>query len=273
MKNRNLAQSDNWGTPLDFYKELDKEYNFDFDPCPLNHDINKWDGLEIEWGKRNFINPPYRRNLKEAFVKKAISESKKGKLCVMLLPVSTSTKLFHDFILPNKTKIKFIKGRIHFIGINTFGELVTNKAGMHDSMIVVFDGRQGIGKTIEESAARLLDSVNELFDIPIVGKEYNYFDNGVYCSNRMYKVKIKEVIPFKDASKELKETFKDKSEYSPKVYNNKTDYFVTATLVDNSDYLNKNIEICFVRGAYDIKWFSLDEEWAGELDVDGSITK
>lgn len=137
MKNRNLKNSDNWETPKEFFNKLNEEFNFDFDPCPINHDINLWNGLEIEWGKRNFINPPYSRKLKEAFVKKAIKESKKGKLCVLLLPVSTSTKLFHDFILPNKKEIRFIKGRIKFIGFNTFGEKVTNKCGMHDSMIVV----------------------------------------------------------------------------------------------------------------------------------------
>tara|TARA_R100000234_G_scaffold60060_1_gene36384 strand:- start:2119 stop:2538 length:420 start_codon:yes stop_codon:yes gene_type:complete len=138
MKNRNLDNHDNWATPNDLYDKLDQEFNFDFDPCPLFSDF---DGLKIDWGKRNFINPPYSRRLKEAFVKKAIDESDKGKLCVMLLPVSTSTVLFHDFIQPNANEIRFIRGRVRFIGINSFGEKVTNKAGMHDSMIVVFKGK------------------------------------------------------------------------------------------------------------------------------------
>ncbi len=137
MKNRNLVHSDNWETPSYIYDELNKEFDFDFDPCPINHDISKWDGLKVEWGNRNFINPPYSRKLKEAFVKKAIEQSKKGKLCVLLLPVSTSTVLFHDYILPNKKEIRFIKGRVKFIGYNTYGEKVSNKAGMHDSMIVI----------------------------------------------------------------------------------------------------------------------------------------
>ena len=94
--------------------------------------------------ERNFINPPYSRKLKESFVIKAIEESKKGKLCVMLLPVSTSTKLFHEWILPNQKNIRFIKGRVKFSGKNTKGELVSDKAGMHDSMVVVFDGRNNL---------------------------------------------------------------------------------------------------------------------------------
>ena len=144
MKNRNLNNSDNWETPKDLYDKLNKEFNFDFDPCPLNSGKIKPenDGLLIEWGQSNFINPPYSRKLKEDFVKKAIKESKKGKTCVLLLPVSTSTKLFHDYILPNKTEIRFIKGRVKFIGVNTYGEKVSNRCGMHDSMIVIFKGEQ-----------------------------------------------------------------------------------------------------------------------------------
>ena len=138
MKNRNLIHSDNWATPEALYSELNKKYNFDYDPCPLNGT----DGLTKEWGKRNFVNPPYSRKLKEAFVMKAIEEGKKGKLCVMLLPVSTSTKLFHEAIHPNANEIRFVKGRVKFVGVNTKGELVDNKAPMHDSMIVVFGGRK-----------------------------------------------------------------------------------------------------------------------------------
>jgi site-specific DNA-methyltransferase (adenine-specific) len=140
MKNRNINNHDNWETPLYLYDELNKEFNFDFDPCPICFDeiTPDKDGLLIEWGQRNFVNPPYSRKLKEAFVKKAIEESKKGKLCVCLLPVSTSTILFHDYILPNAHDIRFLKGRVKFIGYNTFGEKVNNVAGMHDSMIVIF---------------------------------------------------------------------------------------------------------------------------------------
>ena len=150
MKNRNLDHSDNWATPKEFYDKLNQEFSFDFDPCPLNlgEITPENDGLLIEWGLSNFVNPPYSRDLKEKFVIKAIEESKKGKLCVMLLPVSTSTKLFHDHILPNQKEIRFIKGRIKFLGINTKGEYVTNKAPMHDSMIIVF-GSKNIDQRIK----------------------------------------------------------------------------------------------------------------------------
>lgn len=139
MKNRNLKNSDHWKTPDDLYDKLNDEFNFDFDPCPLHAEF---DGLICEWGDRNFINPPYSQKLKEAFIKKASEEADKGKICVLLLPVSTSTKIFHEVILYRKrcgnAEIRFIKGRVKFEGINTFGEKVSNKCGMHDSMIVIF---------------------------------------------------------------------------------------------------------------------------------------
>jgi len=128
---------DNWETPkeiLDYIKEKYFKGKEFFDPCPLNSTFN---GLNMEWKERNYINPPYNRKDKELFIVMALNESRKGKHCVMLLPVSTSTKIFHKIILPN-CNIEFLKGRVKFIGINTKGEKVTNKCGMHDSMIVEF---------------------------------------------------------------------------------------------------------------------------------------
>ena len=140
MKNRNINSGDDWRTPYDLYKKLDQEFNFDFDTCPFMHNLSEWNGLKIEWGKSNFVNPPYSRKLKEAFIMKAFQEYRKGKNVVMLLPVSTSTKIFHEVILPN-CEIRFLRGRVKFEGINTKGELVNNKCGMHDSMICIFKKR------------------------------------------------------------------------------------------------------------------------------------
>ena len=92
------------------------------------------------YGGCNFINPPYSQKLKEAFVRRALEESKQGKTCVLLLPVSTSTKLFHEVILPNAKKIEFVKGRLKFEQKNEAGDFVSKGCGQHDSMIVVFSG-------------------------------------------------------------------------------------------------------------------------------------
>lgn len=142
MKNRNfcnvnLPEKDDWKTPDYFYNEINKEFNFNFDPCPYKHNLAEWNGLKIEWGTRCFVNPPYSRKLKEAFIRKAVEEWKKGKLIVMLLPVSTSTIIFHECIY-HYAEIRFLKGRLKFLGRNTKGEYVYNKCGMHDSMLVIF---------------------------------------------------------------------------------------------------------------------------------------
>ena len=40
------AFHNNYATPKYIYEPLDAEFNFDFDPCPLNHNIEEWDGLQ-----------------------------------------------------------------------------------------------------------------------------------------------------------------------------------------------------------------------------------
>jgi len=134
------AENSHWATPKEFYNSLYRKYHFDFDPCPLHHDLKLWDGLKIEWGKRNFVNSQWDRKTKEAFIHKALVESRKGKLCVLLLPVSTSTDIFHEVIWKNALKIRFIHRRLCFEGINSYGQYVTESTGRKDHMIVVFRG-------------------------------------------------------------------------------------------------------------------------------------
>lgn len=149
MNKIHINNDDNYATPPEFYNNLNLRFNFDFDPCPYNENEIIVDGLNIEWGKSNFVNPPYSRKLKELFIKKGIEEMKKGKLCVFLIPVSTSTNLFHNLIKPNATSIEFIKGRIKFGKLDKDGNFyyLKNKegkiqSGTKDSMIVIFDGNK-----------------------------------------------------------------------------------------------------------------------------------
>ena len=155
MKKIHINNDNNWATPPSFFAQLNKEYQFDFDPCPYCEGEIEVDGLKIEWGKSNFVNPPYSQKLKEAFIKKGIQEAKKGKLCVFLIPVSTSTKLFHKYIKNNATKIVFIEGRIKFGKLDKNGNfyIPLNKkgktqSGTKDSMLVVFDGRSSLNNKI-----------------------------------------------------------------------------------------------------------------------------
>ena len=74
-------------------------------------------------------------------LQKAFDEWRKGKTCVLLIPVATSTKQFHDLILPH-AEIRFLRGRVAFEGYNTKGVYSTTNKGKHDSMIVIFRGEQ-----------------------------------------------------------------------------------------------------------------------------------
>lgn len=103
------SQRFDWKTPKAVYQILDSEFNFNHDPCPTNP---THDGLKNDWGRRNYVNPPYGREIGK-WCKKAYEEWQKGKLVVMLIPSRTDTKWWHDYIM-KVDEIRFIKGRLNF---------------------------------------------------------------------------------------------------------------------------------------------------------------
>ncbi|HIR53344.1 MAG TPA: adenine methyltransferase [Candidatus Onthovicinus excrementipullorum] len=125
MINQGLFQStkQDWGTPQDFFDEINKEFDFELDVAS-NGDNAKCeryytpvtDGLSSPWrvspGKSVFCNPPYGRELPK-WVKKAFEESRSGTKIVLLIPARTDTSYFHDYIY-GKAEIRFIRGRMRF---------------------------------------------------------------------------------------------------------------------------------------------------------------
>jgi phage N-6-adenine-methyltransferase len=110
------SKSDKWATPQKLYDELNDEFHFDFDPCPITWEEGDVNGLDIEWGKSTFVNPPYSKVSK--WIEKAHTEWKKGKKVVMLINAITDTIAFHKFIY-NQAELRFIKGRIKFVNPNS----------------------------------------------------------------------------------------------------------------------------------------------------------
>ena len=103
------SASGKWTTPVELYTELDHEFHFDFDPCPVNP---TFDGLKIAWKKSNFVNPPYGREIGK-WLAKGFAESQLGKTVVFLIPSRTDTKWWHDYVM-KADMIRFIKGRLKF---------------------------------------------------------------------------------------------------------------------------------------------------------------
>ena len=111
------SKSVNWGTPQHI---LDR-YEGWFDPCPYPRPF--WNGLELEWAPRNFVNPPF--DMLKEWSAKCAEEYMKGKEVALLMPARVDTKYFHSYVLPY-AEIEFLKGRLKFIDLDNSSQEVLN---------------------------------------------------------------------------------------------------------------------------------------------------
>jgi len=89
-----------WLIPPQIYNPLNEEFHFDFDPCPYPLPEG-FDGLTCEWGKSNWVNPPFgsiihqgKKKGATAWVRKAIEEHRKGKTIVFVYPIDKWILMF-----------------------------------------------------------------------------------------------------------------------------------------------------------------------------------
>jgi hypothetical protein len=121
------SATDRWATPRAVYEALDAEFSFDFDPCPLDGDIDGRSTLFADWrGKRVFCNPPYGPE-----IPRFLCRAHEAELAVFLIPARTDTRWFHEMVLGKAKEIRFIRGRLKF------GD--AKNSAPFPSMIVVYE--------------------------------------------------------------------------------------------------------------------------------------
>lgn len=111
-----------YSTPPGLFNWLNNVFGFEMDVCalPENAKCLKFftpddDGLRQEWKGRFWMNPPFGREI-GLWVKKAYESAKSGKaLVVCLLPASTDTRWWHNYVQPF-ADVHFLCGRLRFGG-------------------------------------------------------------------------------------------------------------------------------------------------------------
>lgn len=166
-------EKDCWATPQWLFDALDKEFNFGLDAA-ANKDNAKLplfiteqgNSLKQEWidytmlGRNSvWLNPPYSRGMIAKFMKKALEQSKKHKLIVVLLVPATADASWWP---KQANEIRFItNGRISFINPQTGKPVNGNTKG---SAIIVFNPFQSgcVTRYVDRSNLQALSIDHEL---------------------------------------------------------------------------------------------------------------
>ncbi len=122
-----------WIIPPEIYDPLNKEFKFDFDPCP-NPRPKDFDGLEVDWGNSNWVNPPFWAGI-TAWVRKAIAEQEKGKGSVLILPLDNWVKLLLD--AGAEMRVVGSHDWIHTSKIDLLGDIPVRKKAPRPSFLFI----------------------------------------------------------------------------------------------------------------------------------------
>jgi site-specific DNA-methyltransferase (adenine-specific) len=156
LTNDVLFSSDkqDWETPQWLFDLLDDEYQFSLDPCATPENAKCWhyytpkdNGLKRVWSGNVWVNPPYDSIV--AWLERAVLQLKYKRIetIVFLIPARTDTKYWHKYVMKHACEIRFIEGRLRFVG--------AKGAAPFPSVIVIFNRQRRrswpyilIGKTI-----------------------------------------------------------------------------------------------------------------------------
>ena len=126
------SATEEWATPAHVYADLNAEFTFDFDPCPLGGTTDGTAPLFVAWrGRRVFCNPPYGPGIRR-FLERGLEAD----VAVFLIPARTDTKWFHEIVLPHAKEIRFVRGRLKF------GD--AKNSAPFPSMVVIFERKRDL---------------------------------------------------------------------------------------------------------------------------------
>ena len=141
-----------WETPKWLFDLLDDEYKFSLDVCATKENAKCWsyytkadNGLRRRWEGSVWCNPPYGREVGQ-WTARAVKQIRYKRLvrAVFLLPVRTDTKWWNETVLGRANELRFIEGRLRFVG--------AKGCAPFPSVIAIYDHRSWpytrIGQTI-----------------------------------------------------------------------------------------------------------------------------
>ena len=112
------SNRDDWETPLELFRLLDREFGFELDVCATRGNAKcpaffspEVDGLKQPWRGICWMNPPYGSVIGD-WMTKAYLSSLEGATVVSLVPARTDTRWWHDFAM--RGEIRFLQGRLSF---------------------------------------------------------------------------------------------------------------------------------------------------------------
>ena len=158
-----------WGTPLPLFNEMNRLCGpFEVDlaateentKCELYLD-KEVDSLKCNWHEqfRNcFLNPDYSKGVIDAFMQKCKEETRRpGTRITALIPLAAETGWFKEYVWKGAAEIRFIDGRVYYVGKRKDGSEVkqspsfTSCVAVFDKSLEQFGGVPVLGPYIEQS--------------------------------------------------------------------------------------------------------------------------
>lgn len=141
-----LKPNDFWYTPSVIWKAVDSLFGIggygDYgDPCPVNPNF---DGLQHSWRSDCYINPPYSRKLRRAFIQKGIKEYKGGRYLWLL---NFGNNVDHWDLHKRSSAVRIPETRIRFVPGHP--ELGDGQSPMYDSIFILWGDPAGFAEAFK----------------------------------------------------------------------------------------------------------------------------